>query len=1219
MKTTKILCTVLIAAVVLSCTREAESPESLTGGIKMEFTAAWADGEASKTVVAENGTVILWSVNERINAFYGTQYAGVFTSTNTEPSALVTFEGMLNILTGSLETENSQRRYWAIYPYNENNTCDGQSVTLSLSCNQIGLSGTFADKFFPAVACGSTPDLAFYNVCGGARFAVVTEGVKKVVFRSNNGSPIAGTVQVNFGDDNKPQILEVSDAIDSVVVNAPVGGFVPGTNYFAAMLPQTHEQGLTVMLYTATKRAIKTIDKSITVRRSVFGTLDDVDAGVEYEDYQQPIGPDPEGIIVFTDDRIKAHCVAAFDTNGDGELSYGEAAAVTDVSTAFTSKLYTSFDEFRYFTGVTEIPADWFKDRARLKAISLPAGVTSVGNNAFFGCGAIEKVAVGGTLLSTATLQTVFPDSYSVVTDCEILPADESYSICTQAFRNCSGLTTLTLPEGLRDIGTNAFQNCNNLTKLKIPNIDAWLNVTLASASSTPFYSSGKGYLFIGDEEVTNIAIPSGLSAIGAYTFYNCTGIEEASFPESLQSIGSNAFYGCTGLSRINLPSLENWISLQYADAASAAFYSAGEGHLYISGTELKSIALPQSKTELGQYAFYNCSGIEELTLPSGLAKVNSNAFYGCKSLKKANIASLASWMSITFENQGAAPFNASGEGHLFVDDKEIKEPLISEDVTAFGNYAFYNCSGITKMTLEPTVPPTLGSCALDGTRCYFIVWDECLTSYKSSWSSWTARIISEKALLGEEMVDLGLSVKWGMCNLGAAYEMDYGFYYAWGETIPKSAYDWSNYLWCNGSGSSINKYYDGDGKYLLEMEDDAAAVALGDKWRTPTSTEWRELIENCTWEWTTLGGAYGRKVTSQKEGYTDQWIFLPAAGYKNGLSPSCSGSDGFYWFSSINKDFPHYAYYLDFGSGSVWWYSDNRYIGRSIRPVYGDLIRVTGVSLQDAKVSVGESIQLRATILPTNASEKSLIWSSSNETIATVSADGIVTAFAQGIVAITVKTVDGDYTATSMVSVVFEPSIPEAVDLGLSVKWASCNLGANRPEAYGAYFAWGETDPKQNYEWPTYKWCMNGSGSQLTKYCMRSNDGYDGFTDYKTTLVSEDDAATVILGRDWHIPTRDEYQELFNNCTHINTISNGVYGTMFTSNITGYTDKWIFLPAAGFRDGTSLSLAGSYGNYWTSSLNGSYSFYADYVNLNGVSWSGFSRCLGFSVRPVCE
>ncbi len=317
----------------------------------MEIHAAWAQDGDSRTVIAENGKDILWSAGEEINLFYGSSYSGKFASTNTAPQAVVSFVGNLTIATGAMEQENESSLYWAVYPYDKDNSCDGQSVTLALAQEQAGKAGSFADKFFPAVASGATPDLSFYNVCGGARFSVVTEGVQKVVFRSNDGSPMAGTVRVDFGDDGKPQILEVSDAKDSVVVNAPESGFVPGENYFAAMLPQSHEQGLTVTLYTATKKATKkatkTIAKSITVRRSTFGTLDNVDEGItDWADYK----PEAEGggtrsglylgIIGFNQqlyympiERLNAASVARFNT------------FIDDLSTKKGTLLYYSVGE----------------------------------------------------------------------------------------------------------------------------------------------------------------------------------------------------------------------------------------------------------------------------------------------------------------------------------------------------------------------------------------------------------------------------------------------------------------------------------------------------------------------------------------------------------------------------------------------------------------------------------------------------------------------------------------------------------------------------------------------------------------------------------------------------------------------------------------------------------------------------------------------------------
>jgi len=759
-----------MAALALSCTREAEQQNAPSVGGKMEICAAWAEGEASRTVLAENGTDILWAKGEEINLFYGSRFSGKFTSTNTEPQAIVSFVGDLTSVTGYGEQEIESSAYWAVYPYGAENFCDGKSVTLTLSLKQSGKAGSFADKSFPAVASGATSDLAFYNVCGGARFSVVTGGVKKVVFRSNDGSPMAGTVRVDFGSDGKPQILEISDAKDSVVVNAPESGFVPGTNYFTAMLPQTHEQGLTVTLYTASKKAVKTIDKSITVRRSAFGTLDNMDEGLDW-------------------------------------LSYG-----------------------------------------------------------------------------------------------------------------------------------------------------------------------------------------------------------------------------------------------------------------------------------------------------------------------------------------------------------------------------------------------------------YFV----------------------------PEIVDLGLSVKWASFNLGASVPEEYGDYFAWGEVAPKEDFRWATYKWCvNGDGSQLTKYcnnsnygYNGflDNKTVLDPEDDVASVILGGNWRMPTYDEFKELEANCVYEWTSLNGVYGNKITSNKEGYTDKWIFLPAAGDWSVMPIDSEESDCRYWSSSLGRGFPNSAYFILGDSGEIFWGNMLfRYCGLSVRPVYGELIHVTSVSVspRSTRINLGESVQLTATITPANASDKSVTWSSSNTSVAKVSSDGLVTAVGAGTANISVNANDGGFTASCTVSVIFE----QIVDLGLSVKWASFNVGASYPWEYGDYFAWGETEPKEDYSWDTYKWCVNGRSDWLTKYCTDSGFGYNGFTDGKTILDADDDAATANWGGRWRMPTYDECQELIDNCTWEWTTLNGVYGEKVTSTKRGYTDKWIFFPAAGYQQGATLRFAGSRGDYWFSFLVPATPTSAGRLQFSSDDgyWGNGSRSYGHSVRPVCN
>ena len=154
-------------------------------------------------------------------------------------------------------------------------------------------------------------------------------------------------------------------------------------------------------------------------------------------------------------------------------------------------------------------------------------------------------------------------------------------------------------------------------------------------------------------------------------------------------------------------------------------------------------------------------------------------------------------------------------------------------------------------------------------------------------------------------------------------------------------------------------------------------------------------------------------------------------------------------------------------------------------------------------------------------------------------------------------------------------------VDLGLpsGLLWATRNVGADSPEDYGDYFAWGETSPKSVYDWSTYRYC-NGDYDQLTKYCSRSSYGYNGFTDNLTTLQPGDDAASANYGG--RTPTKEEWQELMDHTTSQWTTQNGVNGLRFT----GSNGNSLFLPAAGVRWYSSLYYDGIRGYYWSSSLN---------------------------------
>lgn len=196
-------------------------------------------------------------------------------------------------------------------------------------------------------------------------------------------------------------------------------------------------------------------------------------------------------------------------------------------------------------------------------------------------------------------------------------------------------------------------------------------------------------------------------------------------------------------------------------------------------------------------------------------------------------------------------------------------------------------------------------------------------------------------------------------------------------------------------------------------------------------------------------------------------------------------------------------------------------------------------------------------------------------------------------------------------------PDDHEWVDLGLpsGTLWATCNIGASTPEDYGDYFAWGETEPKEVYDWSTYKLC-NGSYNTLTKYCT---DSTYGTVDNKTELEPEDDAAYVNWGALWRMPTLEQLQELVHNSTCTWTTRNGVNGILFT----GANDNKLFFPAAGTMP-CLFGNVGTYISYWSrvSTSGATMAFDMFFSTSGSVDWTNWTnsctgRQLGLSVRAV--
>lgn len=474
------------------------------------------------------------------------------------------------------------------------------------------------------------------------------------------------------------------------------------------------------------------------------------------------------------------------------------------------------------------------------------------------------------------------------------------------------------------------------------------------------------------------------------------------------------------------------------------------------------------------------------------------------------------------------------------------------------------------------------------------------------------------------EAIDLGLSVKWASFNVGATRPEEAGDYFAWGETEPKSDYSSNTYKW--RTNNHMTKYYETDCKTVLDPEDDAATVNLGGDWRMPTEAEFEELMDsgNCTWQWTTLNGVQGCKVTSKKNGNS---IFLPAAKFKFGTSIAYGNQYGCYPTASLdftyrvgyslsasvyfNQDGPVWAGSL----GGDWNFREN---GQTVRAVYGSFTSVSGISLNIKSIELvpGEDVTIKYTITPASATYKRVTWVSEDPSVATVE-DGFVLAIAPGKTNIKVISAEGR-SASCSVTVTNDFAIPEAVDLGLpgGVKWASFNLGAANPEGNGLHYAWGETTYKTTrteFKWANYLW-GDGSKNKLTKY---NTDSSYGTVDNRTQLLTTDDAARKALGGSWRLPTKAEAEALMNPsyCTWEIVTVNGKECYQVTSKSNG---RKIYIPKHGSSwDGSTYY--GSTPGLYTSTLRTEdcRRAYAIWLNQKDFNIGYPYRYVGLYIRPV--
>ena len=525
----------------MSCSRQEQDvklPCDEIGGEQMTFKASFGDVEDTRTVFisdeAASSWPVYWTPGDAINIFYGEKSGARFETseefTTAGPSA--EFVGFLQAATGTSDDSGgtTTQNFWAVYPFDENNTCDGSSVILTIPSEQTGVAGSFANKLNPTVAMSPNLGLSFYNVASWFIFTLTQENVVQATLEGANGETLVGKVKVSMDSNNRPHIDEVTEGKTLITMTPDGESFQTGEFYCMVILPGTYNNGLILTLMkedgSKAKCEIKRQDGNpMVIERSRWARKKKADEGLTYN----------------------------LDLPSNNEIWYTSLGNVVvepyfqcdwvKMDKIESNTMIDGVGKIVFKNDITEIPFQAFFQNlyyGPLQTIILPNSVKKISYKAFYGCSLLETIRI--------------PDGLTTIDD--------------YAFYKCRRLNSILLPETLTSLGVDVFTDCDELR-------------TLTLNTSASFHPDGLAYLLRGSTietiqgpyatedgkyaiidgaltmaagyNMSNAVIPEGVTSIQPFVFCNDRSIKTVVIPESVNSINSCAFYGCSSLDYITL------------------------------------------------------------------------------------------------------------------------------------------------------------------------------------------------------------------------------------------------------------------------------------------------------------------------------------------------------------------------------------------------------------------------------------------------------------------------------------------------------------------------------------------------------------------------------------------------------------------------------------------------------------------------------------------
>lgn len=741
-----------------------------------DFTASFAETRTSL-----DGTAVEWSEDDLLTIFTKTSHNRKYQVKELSEDGRTATFGYMSF-TGSNDAEITSN--YALYPYDADATLTGGVVTTTLQPTQTynGANGNLGYALMAAQS--ATNNFSFRNAGSLLRFKLskivpdeFTLNSIKVASASNN---IAGEVTINMNNTEAKAIVtsngvkEITLADINYDVTTDVKEFyvaMPSMSFADKDLTVTFvfEEGEKVFelpAFDLEQGKIKSITYAINDAEDFTGSTpdeggnsDDNDDG-NNNDYFEDDYAAPEDMsqpIKFVDNNVKTICLVNWDTNGDAELSYDEAIAVTDIGEKFKGLSIMAFDELEHFRGLTTINDYAFENCSNLAKITLPNTVTDIGNSAFSGCsnlnifiipfnvshigygafkGCVGELIVKGKAISKnySSSSWLYDSNFT-----KIVIGDGIESIGDYMFAGCD-FESLIIPNSITTIGEYAFYKCG-ITDITIPESVNLIGSGAFAGSNIKSMIIPNGVTTIGDHmfddctNLENITLNDCITSIGDYAFKRCS-FTNINIPDSVTSIGDNAFENCWRLKTIELSNSTTYIgnsafahsSIEHCNIPSSVVTI---GDSTFAGSCLTEITIPNNVTSLGDSAFkdcdylitatiekgatcaigdsafYDCENLTNVTIGSGVKSIGDSAFWNCGGLTSVNIgdgvtaigfnafAGCDSLTSVTIPNS----VTTIGD-RAFVDCGGLMSANIGDGVTTIGDMAFYDCSGLTSVNI---------------------------------------------------------------------------------------------------------------------------------------------------------------------------------------------------------------------------------------------------------------------------------------------------------------------------------------------------------------------------------------------------------------------------------------------------------------------------------------------------------------------------------------